>query len=248
MILLYLSYKLLTLLLDIVLANVVYGLKADLGKKSVKEKYELLGRPRKARALWEEDPETGKDVILGELVASAMFPPALVGSDAYLCDFGILVPAGTSVRNKLQSQRSYCAPELFHNMEPSFASDVWSYMVLFLSLYTEKLVFAVGPGFAGVLNSIVDGVGPFPQEWKGHYEVYDKAEVKELWYGNGPPANNLFNAFLDKHRADINAAEKALVLSIIQQVFCPRPEDRVTAVGLLENKDFKALMSIYGVH
>lgn len=38
------------------------------------------------------------------------------------------------------------------------------------------------------------------------------------------------------------------VLSIIQQVFCPRPIDRVTAVGLLGNKDFKALMSIYGMH
>ncbi|KAI3398937.1 hypothetical protein diail_8260 [Diaporthe ilicicola] len=152
---------------DIVLANVVYGLKVDLGKKSVNERYQLLGRPRKAKALWEEDPKTGKDVILGELVAPATFPPALVGSDAYLCDFGILVPAGTSVPNKLQLQLGYCAPELFHNMEPSFASDVWSYMVLFLYLYTERLVFEVGPGFTGVLNSVVGGVGLLPQEWKG---------------------------------------------------------------------------------
>lgn len=241
-------HTLLTTLLDIVLGNVVCGLKVDLGKKSVKERYQLLGRPRKAKALWEEDPKTGKDVILGELVAPATFPPALIGSDAYLCDFGILVPAGTSVPNKLQSQPGYCAPELFHNMEPSFASYVWSYMVLFLYLYTERLVFAVGPGFAGVLNSIVDGVGLLPQEWKGYYEAYDKAKAKESWYGNGSPAKNMFSAFLDIHRPDINAAEKALVLSIIQQVFRPRPKDRVTAMGLLGNKDFKALMNIYGVH
>ncbi|KAG8157201.1 hypothetical protein KVR01_012909 [Diaporthe batatas] len=233
---------------DIVLGNVVCGLKVDLGKKSVNEKYQLLGRPRKAKALWEEDPETGKDVILGELVAPATFPPALVGADAYLCDFGILVPAGTSVRNKLQSQPVYCAPELFHNIEPSFASDVWSYMVLFLYLYTENSVFAIGPGFAGVLNSIVDGVGLLPKEWKGRYEAYDKAKAKEAWYGRGSPAKSMFSAFLDMHRPDITAAEKALVHSIIQQVFRPRPGDRVTAVGLMDNTDFKALMSIYGVH
>lgn len=233
---------------DIVLGNVVCGLKVDLGKKSVEERYQLLGRPRKAKALWEEDAQTGKDVILGELVAPATFPSALIGSDVYLCDFGILVPAGTSVPNKLQSQPGYCAPELFHNTEPSFASDVWSYMVLFLYLYTERLVFAVGPGFTGVLNSIVDGVGLLPQEWKGHYEAYDKAKAKASWYGNGSPAKNMFSAFLDMHRSDINSTEKALTLSIIQQVFRSRPEDRVTAVGLLGNKDFKALMSIYGVH
>lgn len=110
------------------------GLKIDFGKKSLKEVYQLLGRPRKAKALWHEDPDTGNDVILGELVAPAKFPPALIGSDAYLCDFGIPVPAGTSVSNTLQSQPIYCAPELFHNMDPSFASDVWSYMVLFLHL------------------------------------------------------------------------------------------------------------------
>lgn len=170
------------------------------------------------------------------------------GSDAYLCDFGILVPAGTSVPNKLQSQPGYCAPKLFHNMEHSFTSDVWIYMVLFLYLYTERLVFAVGRGFAGVLNSIIDGVGLLPQEWKGHYEAQDKAKAKESWYGNGSPAKNVFSAFLDRHRPDINAAETGLVLSIMHQVFRPRPKDRITAAGLLGNEDFKALMSIYGVH
>lgn len=242
------SCTLLTISLDIVLGNVVCGLKVDLGKKSVNERYQLLGRPRKAKALWEEDPKTGKDMILGELVAPATFPPALVGADAYLCDFGILVPAGTSVPNKLQSQPGYCAPELFHNIEPSFASDVWSYMVLFLYLYTERSVFAIGPGFAGVLNSIVDGVGLLPREWKDHYEAHDKAKAKEAWYGRGSPAKNIFSAFLNMCRPNISAAEKALVLSIIQQVFRPRPEDRVTAGGLVDNTEFKALMSIYGVH
>lgn len=163
-------------------------------------------------------------MILGELVAPTTFPPASIGSDAYLCDFGILVPAGTSVPNKLQSQPGYCAPELFHNIKPSLASEAWSYMVLFLYLYTERLVFAVGPGFTGVLNSIVDGVGLLPQEWKGHYGAHDKAKAKAWWYGNGSPAKNMFSVFLDMHRPDMNMAEKALVLSIIQQVFRQGPK------------------------
>lgn len=104
--------------MDIVPGNVVYGLRVDLGKKSLKERYQLLGRPRKAKALWEEDPDTGRDVILGEVVAPATFPPALIGTDAYLCDFGILIPAGTSVSNTLQSQPIYCAPGLFYDIKP----------------------------------------------------------------------------------------------------------------------------------
>lgn len=241
-------HTLLTILSDIVLGNVVCGLQVNLGKKTIQERYQLLGWPRKAKALWEEDPTTGRDVILGELVAPATFPTSLVGSDAYLCDFGILITAGTLVPNKLQSQPEYCAPELFHNMQPSFASDIWSYMVLFLYLYTEKSVFAIGPGFSGALNSIVDRVGLLPLEWKGHYEAYDKAKAKASWYGDGSPVKDMFGAFLDMHRPDIDLAEKALVLSIIQQVFCPRPEDRITAMELLGSKSFEALMSIYGVH
>lgn len=133
-------------------------------------------------------------------------------------------------------------------MKPSFASDVWSYLVLFLHLYTEESVFAIGPGFAGVLNSIVDRVGLLPQEWKGQYDAYDEAKAKASWYGSELPAKDILSDFLDKHQPDISSAEKALVLSIIRQVFHPRPEDRVTAVELLENEEFKSLMSIYGVH
>lgn len=67
---------------------------------SVKERYHMCSFS-KAKALWEEDPETGKDVILGELVVPATFPPTLIGSDVYFCDFGIFVPAGTLMTNKL---------------------------------------------------------------------------------------------------------------------------------------------------
>lgn len=101
---------------------------------STADNYQLLGRPRKARAL----EQNGQ--LVGELVAPATFPPEILSSNVYLCDFGILVQAGTSVPNKLQSPPGYCAPELFHDFEPSFASDMWSYMVVFLHLYTENPV------------------------------------------------------------------------------------------------------------
>lgn len=233
-------YSLLNVLLDIVLPNIICGLNIDLGPMSIADKYKLLGRPRKARAL-EEDEQ-----IVGELVAPASFPPEILGSDAFLCDFGILIQAGTSVPNKLQSPPGYCAPELFHNIEPSFASDMWSFMVVFLYLYTEHPVFT-GWGFAGIVSSIVKHIGALPIEWKGCYNAYDKEEVQESWYSQGLQSGDTFDAFLDKYRPDINADEKALLLSVIQQVFRPRPEDRATAYEILSSEDFQALMDIYGV-
>lgn len=208
---------------------------------SVADKYKLLGRPRKARALEDDD-----DRVLGELVAPAMFPLSSLGPDVYLCDFGILVEAGTSVPNKLQSPAEYCAPELFHDIEPSFASDMWSYMVVFLYLYTGHPVFT-GRQFAGKVGSIVELVGLLPLEWKGCYDAFDKEESKESWYGQGSQSMSMFSAFLDQHRPDISPNEKVLALSVIRQVFRTRPKDRVGASELLENKNFKALMSIYGV-
>lgn len=214
------------------------GLNVAFGKMSTAEKYKILGRPRKARALKEGDQ------VVGELVAPAKFPLSLVSSDTYLCDFGILIEAGTSVPNKLQSPAQYCAPELFHDIEPSFASDMWSYMVVFLYLYTEYPAFP-GWGFAGNVNSIVERVGDLPLEWKGRY--INKETVQESWYEDASQSKDIFSAFLDQHRPDINAKEKRLALSVIRQVFRIKPEDRVRASDLLVNGDFEALMGIYGV-
>lgn len=164
--------------------------------------YKLLGRPRKARIV-------DDDELVGELVAPAEFPPEILGSNAYLCDFGILVKAGTPVTNKLQSPPDYCAPELFHNIEPSFASDMWSYMAVFLYLYTETTIFN-GRGFAGRVGSVVKHMGGLPSEWLGRYELYDKEEVEASWYGQGSKDKdaNALSAFLDRRRPDISAKEK----------------------------------------
>lgn len=232
--------RLLSFVLDIVLPNIVCGLKMDLSKLSTAYKYKLLSRPRKARALIKDDQ------VVGELVVPAKFPPEIVSSGIFLCDFGISINAGTSVTNKLQSPLQYCAPELFHNVEPSFASDMWSYMVVFLYLYTEKLVFS-GARFAGKLRSIVEHTGVLPLEWKDRYNAPDKDTVVASWYGHSSQSKDMLSGFLDKHRPDISAKEKALALSVIQRVFRPRPEERIGASDLLNNKDFKALMRLYGI-
>lgn len=115
------------------------------------------------------------------MVEPAKFPPSLIDSNVYLCDFGILVNASTTVSNKLQSPRYYCAPELFHGIQPSFASDLWSYMCVFFEVYAKGVPFS-GASRAGILETMVDRLEGFPTEWKGRYDAGDKLEAKDLWY------------------------------------------------------------------
>lgn len=185
--------------------------------------------------------------MVGELVVPAKFPPEILSSDVYyLCDFGIPIEAGRSVQNKLSSPPIYCAPELFHNFEPNFASDMWSYMVCFIYMYTLHPVFQ-GPGFSGKLETMVDYIGQFPLEWKGRY-IGDPVGERDNWYGTSQKSSHkLLGTFLDQHRPDISEVEKGLVLSIISQVFRVEPEARVTAPELLDNEDFRALMNLHGI-
>lgn len=113
----------------------------------------------------------------GELVEPATFPPNLIGSHAHLCDFGILVDSGTAVPVKLQSPPEFCAPELFHGFEPSFFSDEWSYMVVFMYLYSGGF----HPPFPGAyhankMQSIIQRLGPLPAHWKDRWDAPDHGE------------------------------------------------------------------------
>lgn len=91
-------------------------------------KYKYLGRPQKMGLL--PHPEWQ-----GELVKPVVVPKNLIRETVYLGDFGLLIKAGTSVSFKIQSPATYCAPERWHDVGPSFASDMWSYMCLFAELY-----------------------------------------------------------------------------------------------------------------
>lgn len=88
-----------------------------------------------------------------------------------------------------------------------------------------------------------------PLEWKGRYNASDKEAAKASWYGHSSQLEpkNTFSEFLDQHRPDISAKEKTLALSVIRQVFRPRPDERIGASDLLRSEDFKALMRLYGI-
>jgi hypothetical protein len=51
-------------------------------------------------------------------------PETLLTEKIYLSDFGMAIKAGTKVRHKVHSLVMYRASELFHNTNPSFASDM----------------------------------------------------------------------------------------------------------------------------
>lgn len=186
----------------------------------------------------------------GELVEPATFPPSLIGSHAHLCDFGILVDSGTTVPVKLQSLPEFCAPELFHGFAPSFSSDVWSYMVVFMCLYSGGF----HPPFTGIypthkMESIIQRLGPLPAHWKGRWDAPDHGQaIEDSWYDQDRKQEPIdtFSAYLDQHRPDISSVEKTHVISLIAKVFCHLPEDRLSASQLADDPDFKSLMQFYG--
>ena len=56
---------------------------------------------------------------------------SLLGEIVYLGDFGMAI---NEVEDKVLWSVINCAPEQFHNANPSYASGMWSYIVLFIQL------------------------------------------------------------------------------------------------------------------
>ncbi|KAL6909083.1 hypothetical protein GGI43DRAFT_167756 [Trichoderma evansii] len=71
----------------------------------------------------------------GELVMPMTPHDSLVEGTINLGDFGLAIKSSTSVECKVQSPAIYYAPERIHDMDPSFASDMWSFMCIFAELY-----------------------------------------------------------------------------------------------------------------
>ncbi|KAF4501658.1 CMGC kinase [Fusarium agapanthi] len=135
-------------------ANIMHTLRRL--NNSIPEKYKQIGRPRKIK-LWTEQ---WKD---GELVMPMKPKEELIGDSIVLGDFGLAHKAGASTQ-KMQSPATYCTPERVHNINPSFGSDMWSYMCIFFELYTGTYLFQ-GWGHASVVSSIVCALGPLPVSW-----------------------------------------------------------------------------------
>lgn len=92
----------------------------------------------------------------------------------------------------------YCAPELFHSVgdSPRSASDIRSYIVIFLEVYMMEMSTPFGGlGNAGIICTMVKHLGRFPNEWRGRL---DAGEGEDSWFGRGlePEAECDLDSFL----------------------------------------------------
>jgi serine/threonine protein kinase len=219
----------------------MYGLKPFKSGSTIATKYQYLGRPRKMpiptnQTLWKD----------GELVMPMTPHESLVEGNITLGDFGLAIKPGTSVECKVQSPAIYCAPERIHDKDPSFASDMWSFMCIFAELYLGFPLF-YGSAPSTMVDFMVRTLGPFPLSWKGTYKGNKKHD--ESWYDQTrrPEPRLSLEAKVKLTRDNISPAEQQLVLSILQRGLSYSPEKRLSAGQLLEDACFKELMGAYGL-
>ena len=195
--------------------NVMWGI-APPSNFNTETKYRLLGRPKKralSSSLWKR----------GELVKPLQVPKALLGETVYLSNFSMSIKAGTEVEHKVAWPIDYCAPERFHNVNPSFASDMWSYICLFTQLYLSIT----------------------PWHHTGHYKAIGRCG--DSWYDQNrkPKLFRTLEAQIRRLRPDVDPTERNHVLSVMSKGFSYLPKDRPSATQLLQDASFKAVMEIY---
>ncbi|ATY58657.1 CMGC kinase [Cordyceps militaris] len=203
----------------------------DINDYTLKMAYREFSRPRKTPlwfAMWKR----------GQLVEPIQVNKESLRGGIFLTDFSMAIEARTPVKRRWQAPTTYCAPERFHGTDPSFASDMWSYMCLFVQLYMGFAPFRT-------LTDLVDRLGPLPLQWAGRYDAGD--EPKESWYDQTQkPAPLLTLEETSKRgRPEVSDVERKLVVSVLLKGLAYLPEYRPTAAELLEDEDFKALMAIY---
>lgn len=200
-------------------------------------KYEILGRPLKEIIpvvnLWKH----------GELVQPLKVPENLFTEEFYLGDFGLAMKVDSPVTQKGYPPMEYCSPDRLHGQHPSFACDMWSYMVIFAVLYLNG--YAPFPTIlhGGVITHIVRALGPLPEQWKGLCPG-----GLDAWYdqSKAPEPNYDLAITIAFFRPDADLIEQELVCSIMLKVFTYCPEKRPTATQLLQDPEFRALMDRYG--
>ncbi|KAJ5153620.1 uncharacterized protein N7500_009059 [Penicillium coprophilum] len=173
----------------------------------------------------------------GELVSSVQVPEDLLRRDEfYLCDSGLAKKVGDLITQRGYPPMEYCTPDRLHKQEPSFACDMWSYMaILFHALPHISSVSYISRGWSR----------PLPQEWKG---LYTHPGGLDSWYdqSQSPNPEHDLTAKIAYFRPDADPVERQHVLSIMSKVFVYDPEKRPTAVGLLRDPSFRAIMDRYG--
>ncbi|KAH7466718.1 hypothetical protein FOMA001_g15888 [Fusarium oxysporum f. sp. matthiolae] len=208
---------------DINSANVMYGLTPFKSGTTTATKYKYLGRPRKmplptSKPIWKD----------GQLVMPVEPHDSLVEGATTLGDFGLAIKSGTSVECKIQSPAIYCAPERIHNINPSFASDMWSYMCIFGELCLGFPLF-YGAAYSSAVDFVVRSLGPLPLSWKGSYD--GDGQHDESWYdqSRGPDPHLALEAKVKRARDKISTTEQQLVLTILRRGLSYSPEHRLSA-------------------
>ncbi|EEH22255.2 CMGC protein kinase [Paracoccidioides brasiliensis Pb03] len=201
-------------------------------------KYKTLGRPLRQIIplvdLWKP----------GELVLPIMIPENLRTEEFYLCDFGLSMKLGDPVTQHGYPPMQFCSPDRFHRKDPSFACDMWSYMVLFAELYLGHPPFPTWLN-GGIITGMVRCLGPLPEEWKG---LYTPSESLDSWYDERktPDPNHELASTIAYFCPEVDPIERKHVLSIMTRVFTYCPEKRLTATQLLRDPSFRAIMDKYG--
>jgi serine/threonine protein kinase len=182
----------------------------------------------------------------GQLVKPIAPHNSIVQGTITLGDFGLAVKSGTSVEFKFQSPAIYCAPERFHNMDPDFASDMWSYMCIFFELCLGFPLFG-GSASSRVVEFMVRSLGPLPSAWRGSYD--GGGQYDESWYdqNRGVDSHLALELKVTRSLYGLSPVEQKLVLSILQRGLSYSPEDRFSAGQLLEDASFKELMALHGL-
>jgi serine/threonine protein kinase len=154
------------------------------------------------------------------------------------------IKVGTEVEQKMPWSCDYCAPERFHNVNPSFASDMWIYMCLFTQLFLATSPYRHS-NYASLMDYMVDSIGPMPEQWKGHYNAVGQCD--DLWYDweRKPTPLKTLELQIRRLRPDVGSAERNHVLSVMSKGFSYLPEDRPSATQLLQDASFKAILEIY---
>ncbi|KAJ5901253.1 hypothetical protein N7504_007246 [Penicillium tannophilum] len=221
--------------------NCMWGM-APLNHLDRRAKYEVLGCPLKQKL---PGPNLWKN---GELVTPVKIPEAFRTEDFYLSDFGIAKKIGDPITQLGYPPEDFCSPERIHGKDPSFACDMWSYMVVFSVLYLGIPPFYNAFG-DGVMGDIVRQLGPLPEEWRGLFLDFEDGEgFPESWYDQSQKPDTDWNipAKIARLRPDADQIEQDHVHSVMSRAFSYRPQERPTAAELLKDPSFRAIMENYG--
>lgn len=220
---------------DITLGNVLWHID-PIDQWTTEKVYQAFGRPQKVRL-------ANNLAVSGDLVAPVEIPYDLLAPRVYLSDFGQTIAAEDRVEgNYYASPLAFCAPERFHGHRPSFASDMWSYSIVFASLLVG---FEVTWG--NDIDQIVALAGRFPKDWRTKFAITD-CQAEERWYDDTLPMSQFLESLekkIDRADGDVPSAVKDSALRLLRRGLAYDPEQRITATEMLQDRDFHDIMSYY---